>query len=84
MRQQGVRGGRWQTLLTIAGMVAVINSVILGVLAALVAGRFTHTLWVTIVIGAAVFLLSGLMHQRHHVRVFWGPRDTGAAPKRPH
>jgi hypothetical protein len=69
MQPHRVKGGRWQTLLTIAGMIAVINSVIAGVLGALVAGRFIHALWVPIAIGLVVFLVSGLTHQRHHMRV---------------
>jgi hypothetical protein len=80
MRQHGARGGRWQTLLTVPGMVAVINSVIVGVLAALIAGRFVHALWVPIVIGVVVFLASALTHQRHHTRVWWRPRDVDATP----
>jgi hypothetical protein len=84
MRQHRVKGGRWQTLLTIAGMVSVINSVIVGVLCALIAGRFIHTLWVPIVIGVIVFLVSALTHQRHHIRVWWGPQQMEATPDRRH
>lgn len=72
MRQHGVRGGRWQTLLAMPGMIAVINSVLMGVLAGLVAGRFFHALWASIVIGAVAFLVSAVIHHRHHARVFWG------------
>jgi hypothetical protein len=80
MRQHGVTGGRWQTLLTIPGMVAVINSVVSGVLVALITGRFVHALWVSILIGAVAFLASALTHQRHHTRVWWRPRDVNATP----
>jgi hypothetical protein len=80
MRQHGARGGRWQTLLTVPGMIAVINSVIVGVLAALIAGRFVHALWVSIVIGIVLALISALAHQRHHTRVWWGPPRADSTP----
>ena len=72
LRQQGVRGGRWQTLLAMPGMIAVINSVLMGVLVGLVVGRFIHALWASILIGAAAFIMSAVIHNRHHARVFWG------------
>ena len=74
MRELGVRGGRWQALLTVAGMIGVINSVVAGVLAALVTGRFVDALWLAVAIGAVVFAVAVLTHGRHHVRVWWGPR----------
>jgi hypothetical protein len=80
MRQQAARGGRWQTLLTVAGMIGVINSVVVGVLAALVTGRFIDVLWVSIVIGSVAFLVSVLAHQQHHARVWQGPRAADVTP----
>jgi hypothetical protein len=74
MRQQAARGGRWQTLLTIAGMVGVINSVVVGVLAALVAGRFVDALWFSVAVGVVVFVVVALAHERRHARVWWAPR----------
>jgi hypothetical protein len=35
MRQHAARDGRWQTPLTVAGMIGAINSVVLGVMATL-------------------------------------------------
>jgi hypothetical protein len=66
MRQHAVRGGRWQILLTVAGMVGVVNSVV----AALVTGRFTGALWLSVSIGAIAFLVVGFAHERHHIRVW--------------
>jgi len=60
-------------------MVAVVNSVVAGVLAALIARRFVDALWLSIAIGVVVFLVVVLAHQRHHIRVWWGPR-----PETPH
>jgi hypothetical protein len=78
MRQQAAKGGWWQTLLTVAGMVSVVNSVVAGVLAALVAGRFIEALWLSIAMGAVTFLVVAFAHERHHVRVWWAPRpNTG-------
>ena len=73
VQQQGVRGGRWQLLVAMPGMIAVINSVLMGVLVGLVVGRFIHALWASILIGATAFIVSAVIHNRHHVRVFWGP-----------
>jgi hypothetical protein len=60
-------------------MIAVINSVLMGVLAGLVAGRFIHALWASIVIGAVAFLVSAVIHHRHHARVFWGPEPAASS-----
>ena len=76
MRQHGIRGGRWQTLLAMPGMIAVINSVLIAVLAGLVAGRFIHPLWASTVIGAGAFIVSGVIHNRRHARVFWAPEPA--------
>ena len=76
MRQHGIRGGRWQTLLAMPGMIAVINSVLIGVLAGLVAGRFIDALWASTVIGAVAFIVSAVIHNRRHARVFWAPEPA--------
>jgi predicted MFS family arabinose efflux permease len=55
-------------------MIGIINSVVAGVLAALVAGRFIDALAVAVAIGVAAFLVSALAHERHVVRVWWGPQ----------
>ena len=78
MRQHAARGGRWQTVLTVAGMIGVINSVVLGVLVALVLGRLVDALWVSIAAGALAFVASALGHERHHARVWWGPQPRRA------
>jgi ABC-type Mn2+/Zn2+ transport system permease subunit len=57
----------------------VVNSVVAGVLAALVAGRFTNALWLSVAIGAVAFLLVGFAHERHHVRTWWGTHREGSA-----
>ncbi|MBV8194655.1 MAG: hypothetical protein JOY80_03930 [Candidatus Dormibacteraeota bacterium] len=76
MRQHGIRGGRWQTLLAMPGMIAVINSVLIGVLAGLAAGRFIPPHWASTVIGAGAFIVSAVAHNRRHARVFWAPEPA--------
>jgi hypothetical protein len=72
MRQQGASGGRWQTLLTVAGMIGVINSVVAGVFVALIAARLIDALALAVAIGVVTFVVVVLAHGRHHARVWWG------------
>jgi threonine/homoserine/homoserine lactone efflux protein len=73
---QGLRGGRWQGFLTVAGMVCVITVVLLGsavgLLAALVAN---HSLVAALVAGSAtaIAVLVGLMR---HQRKAWKRANT--------
>ncbi|MFP3968264.1 hypothetical protein SMC26_38620 [Actinomadura fulvescens] len=70
LRSGGMRVARGQMLLTVAGMVSVVNSVILGVLVGtLVARMDSDLMWAAVVSGALVFVASVTAHQRiQHVR----------------
>src|SRR6266511_4922240 len=62
---QGLRGGRWQGFLTVAGMVGVVTAVLAGSAAGLLAAVvFDHLLVAALVAGAVVAAaaLVGLMH----------------------
>jgi hypothetical protein len=66
LRMQGLRGGRWQEFLTVAGMVAVVTAVLAGSAAGLLAAvvaRSGHSLVAALVAGAVVAgaVLVGLM-----------------------
>lgn len=68
LRNAGITPGRWQMFLTTAGMIGVINSVLIGAFAGLVAGfrGLPTTLW--LVAGVAVFAISMLLHLRYQWR----------------
>jgi Flp pilus assembly protein TadB len=64
-----MRPGRWQMLVTIAGTIGVINSVIVGVLVALLAGLLVHDATALVAAaGVVAFLLGVTLHQRHQAR----------------
>jgi len=82
LRQEGKRPNRWQLILTIAGMVSVINSVIAGVLVGALVSRVTAgSLWISIIVGAAVFVAAAGVHQ--HVQMVWRTRDPSPLPPTP-
>ena len=60
---------RWQLTLTTAGMVAVVNSVVIGASAGLVVAAFgAESLGVTLATGAVVGASALAVHRRHHQR----------------
>lgn len=62
----GYRPARWQTLLTTAGMVAVVNgAVAAGALAAIAALLGGRSLPVGLLVGAVTFVTSGALHYRY-------------------
>jgi hypothetical protein len=68
LQVQGLHGGRGQDLLTVAGMVAVITSVLAGSAVALLAAAVSgHSLFFALVFGvpAGVASLAGLMRAQH-------------------
>ena len=68
LRMQGLRGGRWQGFLTVAGIVAVITAVLGGSAAGLLAGIAAgHSLVAALVAGAVVAgaALTALMRYQH-------------------
>ena len=76
LRGEGKRPNRWQLILTIAGMVGVINSVIAGVVVgALTSRAVPGLLWVSAGVGAVVFVASVVLHQ--HVQMLWRTRAPG-------
>lgn len=68
IRGMGITPGRWQMFLTTAGMIGVINSVLVGVLAGITASRFVAGLVVPVLIGVVAFVLGVALHQRYQGR----------------
>jgi hypothetical protein len=75
----GTRGSRaraWQLFLTLAGMIAVVNSVILGVFSGLLAAEaFGLSLYWCMAVGVAVLLLSYIGHQHYQSRAWRGTEN---------
>ena len=67
----GIKPATWQYFLTGSGMVGVINSILVGVFAGIVA-RFGVSLhiYATVSIGAVVFAVSIWLHYKHQIRRF--------------
>ncbi|MBC8076374.1 MAG: hypothetical protein H7Y32_09900, partial [Chloroflexales bacterium] len=57
--------GYWQLFLTTAGMIGVVNSVLLGVIVALVVFLFANALIVAVGVGLVVFVASVALHTRY-------------------
>jgi hypothetical protein len=66
--QEAMQTSWWQVFLSVAGMMAVINSVLAGSFVGLLLTAFTLPLWVTTSAGVVTFLLSVGLHQRYQ----WG------------
>jgi len=62
----------WQVTLTAAGMVAVVNSVVVAACAGLVLAAGVHSLAIPVAVGAVVGAGAFSLHERHHRRA----RDT--------
>lgn len=80
LRMQGLRGGRWQPFLTVAGMVGVITAVLAGSAAGLLAAVvFDHSLVAALVTGVVVAgaALVGLMRYQ---RSAWARVSTPLFP----
>jgi hypothetical protein len=79
LRGEGKRPNRWQLVLTVAGMVGVINSVIAGVVAGALTSRvIPGVLWASVGVGAAVFVAGVATHQR--VQRVWRTSAPGPFP----
>jgi hypothetical protein len=61
-----LRVSRWQLTLTTAGMIAVVNSVVIGASAGLVLAALGGSLAVTLAVGGFVAVLALSAHRRHH------------------
>jgi hypothetical protein len=69
----GITSSRWQIFLITPGMIAVINSVLVGTFAGLLLSFvFALPLWVCVSVAVAVltFVLSVALHQRYHWQYF--------------
>src|SRR5262245_5541043 len=65
LRSEGFRGGRWQTMLSVPGTVAILTSVLLGVTVGFAASALSgDNLWVATVAGVVVFLGAAVAFQR--------------------
>lgn len=81
MGSVGIRPSRWQHFLTIAGMVSVVTSIVVGVWAGLlVQFLVAPSLWLVLVVGVAAFVLSAFVHYR--AQVVGRRRGTGSIPVR--
>jgi hypothetical protein len=66
--QEAMQTSWWQVFLSMAGMIAVINSVLAGSFVGLLLAAFTLPLWVTTSAGVVTFLVSVGLHQRYQWR----------------
>ena len=73
----GITPSRWQIFLITPGMIAVINSVLVGAFAGLlVSAIFALALPLSASVGVLAFLLSVAIHQRYHWRYFKGTEQA--------
>jgi hypothetical protein len=86
----GIRASWWQIFVITPGMIAVINSVLVGSFVGILLAALTLPLWVCVSAGVAAFLLSVTIQQLHHWRQFKRvehgiptlfPREQGPAPR---
>jgi hypothetical protein len=68
LRQEAMHTSWWQVFLSAAGMIAVINSVLVGSFVGLLLAAFTLPLWACTSVGVVAFLVSVGIHQRYQ----WG------------
>jgi hypothetical protein len=66
--QEAMQTSWWQVFLSVAGMIAVINSVLAGGFVGLLLATFTLPLWITTSAGVVTFLVSVGLHQRYQWR----------------
>jgi hypothetical protein len=66
--QEAMQTSWWQVFLSVAGMMAVINSVLAGSFVGLLLAAFALPLWVTTSAGVVTFLVSVGLHQRYQWR----------------
>ena len=66
--QEAMRTSWWQAFLSVAGMIAVINSVLVGSFVGVLLAVFAVPLWATTSAGVVMFLVSVGIHQRYQ----WG------------
>jgi len=66
--QEAMQTSWWQVFLSMAGMIAVINSVLAGGFVGLLLAAFALPLWVTTSAGVVTFLVSVGLHQRYQWR----------------
>jgi hypothetical protein len=66
--QEAMQTSWWQVFLSMAGMIAVLNSVLAGGFVGLLLAAFTLPLWVTTSAGVVTFLVSVGLHQRYQWR----------------
>jgi hypothetical protein len=66
--QEAMHTSWWQVFFNTAGMIAVINSVLVGSFVGLLFAVFTLPLWVSTSMGVVTFLVSVALHQRYQWR----------------
>jgi hypothetical protein len=71
LRNMGAQPSRWQVVLSTAGLVSVINSLITAVFVGLLASTLLHpSLGVSVIVGIGVFVASLLLHLMVHTRIY--------------
>jgi NhaP-type Na+/H+ or K+/H+ antiporter len=66
---EGIHPGRWRLLLTMAGTIGVVNSVLAGALAGFAASQLTGHAAVRVLAGVVAFAIVAAAHQHHqHTR----------------
>ncbi|MEP6924239.1 MAG: hypothetical protein ABI954_07225 [Pyrinomonadaceae bacterium] len=69
MQSMAIKHSRFQPLVTIAGTILVINSILAGVwLSLLLQFLIAPPIWLTVVAGAAVFVLAAIVHHYYQIR----------------
>lgn len=65
----GYRRSRWQVVLSVVGMIGVINSVLLGAVGGFAVAALTGgALWPSVTAALVVFAVAAPLHQRHQLR----------------
>lgn len=65
----GYAGGSWRVVLSVVGMLGIINSVLLGTVGGFAVAAITDELWPAIVVGVVVFGVAAVLHQVYQLRV---------------
>lgn len=88
-RVQGIHPGRWRLLLTMAGTIGMVNSVLAGALAGFATSLLSGHTIVRVLAGVVAFAIVAAAHQRHQrtrfasVRSPLAPQDDGAGDSLP-
>lgn len=80
LRQAGTINSQWQLLFTAAGMVAIVNSIVAGILVGAVAHMLTAALPWSVALGGGAFVAVAAAHYRHQAGVWAAAERTAGEP----